>query len=154
MNTTARAVLRELNVSAIQWLALCFLAVVIVGCAHGPRYPVFIPAIGVNQPLDSSDNFARALESRWTMDRISLFCKKHRPEEITGLQGAKLNSTDWSGQIHQGQRLFSSIMFIVRVKEGRPEEFHLTVSQGRRAWQLEAGSIAELRKNRMIGYSR
>lgn len=138
--------------AGVSWLVGWF-ALGVGGCASRPQYPVYAVAVESAIALASSEEFARALEWRWNIDRISLFCRQNPPESIVGRQGAKLGEGDWTGQLHEGQKVFSSIAFFVRVKDRKPVSFQIAARKGRKAWVLESGPPDILRENRLIGHS-
>jgi len=130
------------------------LAWVVFGCAHGPTYPVFAPAVSSTKSLNSKEEFERALAWRWNLERIGLFCRENSPESIIGRARAKLDPGDWNGELYTEDRApFSSLSYTARRHDGAVTHFEFWARKGKQAWLIEGGPLTVLRENRLIGYA-
>jgi hypothetical protein len=145
---------REAVSSVVRALsAVCAVLIVSAGCAGRVRYPVVVFGVQPERSLGSESAFKEALQWRWNMDRIVFYCQRNKPENRALIQQTKPNEGDWTGDLWEGQRTFSRIWFVVRVRDAKPTVFELNVRRGDYVWSLDGGSVDTLRQSRLIGYA-
>ena len=131
-----------------------FIIGLVTGCSsgrHALKYPVFAPGLAAGRQVNSIEELTAALEWRWNLDRISLFCEQHEPVSSYGVSGEHLSHDDWHGSLHQAQNKFSRISFVAHVLDGKPKTIEVWATKGGRAWQIERATPEELFAHRLIG---
>jgi hypothetical protein len=100
--------------------------------------------------IESAEELARLLESRWTVSRIQAFTANQPEVQSFGRSGRDLDEADWTGELHIGQGIYSRIYFRTYISGGERRHFHVAAVKGNRSWVLEAGKLEDLFKHRII----
>ena len=130
---------------------ITFAICLIVGCAKlsqpapiatatpTPITPVALSAAEAKVASDSASGLTQALERRWPLAAIRMFCipeRRHNP----AYQNLVAESPVWKGVLYSGESTgFDKIAWYANVKKGRVDQYSLGVYRGKDFWLLDGG---------------
>jgi hypothetical protein len=104
-----------------------------------PITPVAVSAEEAKIAFNSSRGLTKALERRWPLAAIRVFCipeRRHNP----AYQNLVAESPVWKGVLYSGESTgFDKIAWYANIKKGRVDQYSLGVYRGKDFWLLDGG---------------
>jgi len=134
---------------------ICFGTCLLAGCAKqtqrlpvkantSPSPTVAVSAAEAKVAFDSPDALTKALERRWPLNAIRIYCIPERRHN-NAYQNLVAYSPVWNGLLYSGVATgFDKIAWYASTNKGRADQYSLGVNRGNDFWLLEIGDESTL----------
>jgi len=134
---------------------ICFGTCLLAGCAKqtqrlpvkantSPSPTVAVSAAEAKVAFDSPDALTKALERRWPLNAIRIYCIPERRHN-NAYQNLVAYSPVWNGLLYSGVATgFDKIAWYASTNKGRADQYSLGVNRGTDFWLLEIGDESTL----------